>query len=262
MKKFFLTFVLALVLAIVPASAQINLGQLVATGIAIRQAVNVSDEQIIEYTKQYIAASDAQNKVSDPTSEYSQRLAKLVEGITDVEGMPLNFKVYEVNEVNAFACADGSVRVYSGLMDVMTDDEILGVLGHEMGHVAHKDVKNAFKQAMLNSALLQAAGSANQTVALITSSQVGTIAQALAKSKFSKKQENNADAYGYNYLKSHGRNPVAMVSALQRLQQLEAQNGSGSSAINQLFSSHPDIKSRVKNVAKMARKDGYQVDIK
>ena len=61
--------------------------------------------------------------------------------MTDVEGIPLNFKVYYVIDVNAFACADGSVRIFSSLMDIMTDDELLGVIGHEVGHVAHKDSK-------------------------------------------------------------------------------------------------------------------------
>ena len=55
-----------------------------------------------------------------------------------MEGMPLNFKVYYVIDVNAFACADGSVRVFSSLMDIMTDEELLGVIGHEVGHVHTK----------------------------------------------------------------------------------------------------------------------------
>ncbi len=36
--------------------------------------------------------------------------------------LPLNFKVYLVVDVNAFACGDGSIRVFSSLMDLMTDD--------------------------------------------------------------------------------------------------------------------------------------------
>ncbi|VTR30443.1 Uncharacterized metalloprotease yggG [Serratia fonticola] len=32
--------------------------------------------------------------------------------------------------------ANGCIRVYSGLMDMMDDNEVEGVLGHEMGHVA------------------------------------------------------------------------------------------------------------------------------
>ena len=55
--------------------------------------------------------------------------------------------------VNAFACPDGSVRVFSSLMDMMTDEELLGVIGHEIGHVAHKDSKKRFRTALLTSAL-------------------------------------------------------------------------------------------------------------
>ncbi len=37
------------------------------------------------------------------------------------------------SNVNAWAMANGCVRVYSGLMDMMNDNEIEGVLGHELG---------------------------------------------------------------------------------------------------------------------------------
>ena len=42
--------------------------------------------------------------------------------------MPVSY-----THLNAFACADGSVRVFSSLMDIMTDEELLGVIGHEVG---------------------------------------------------------------------------------------------------------------------------------
>ena len=71
---------------------------------------------------------DTHNQVCADDNEYTIRLKKLTEGLTDVEGIPLNFKVYYVIDVNAFACADGSVRIFSSLMDIMTDDELLGVI--------------------------------------------------------------------------------------------------------------------------------------
>ena len=49
--------------------------------------------------------------------------------------MKLNYKVYEVVDINAFACGDGSIRVFSALMDLMDDDELMAVIGHEIGHV-------------------------------------------------------------------------------------------------------------------------------
>jgi putative metalloprotease len=51
------------------------------------------------------------------------------------DGRTFNFKVYLTREINAFAIADGSIRVFSGLMDLMNDRELLFVIGHEMGHV-------------------------------------------------------------------------------------------------------------------------------
>ncbi|MGQ7116108.1 M48 family metalloprotease, partial [Escherichia sp. TWPC-MK] len=47
-----------------------------------------------------------------------------------------SFSKLPTSDVNAWAMANGCVRVYSGLMDMMNDNEIEGVLGHELGHVA------------------------------------------------------------------------------------------------------------------------------
>lgn len=240
--------------------AQINWGRVIQGAQKIGQAITVSDEQINAYVAEYIAKSDKENKVSAPDSKYTKRLERLTSGITNVEGLPLNFKVYETDEVNAFACADGSVRVYSGLMDIMSDDEVLGVIGHEMGHVAHHDTKRAFKQALINSALKDGLASTSSKIASLTDSQLGILSDALASARFSKKQEQQADDFGYDFLKANGKNPTAMVLAFRRLQQLENASGQTSNFVNQLFSSHPDIASRIKRMEKRANKDGYTID--
>jgi len=66
-----------------------------------------------------------------------------------VNGQPLNFKVYQSKEVNAFAMPDGSIRIYSGLMDKMNDNELAFVIGHEIGHVAEGHSKKRFQTALL-----------------------------------------------------------------------------------------------------------------
>ena len=178
-------------------------------------------------------------------------------GLTSVEGIPLNFKVYNVIDVNAFACADGSVRVFAALMDIMDDDELLGVIGHEVGHVAHKDSKKAFKQALLTSALSDGIASTSSTAAALTDSQIGALGEALAGASYSKKQENEADAYGYEFLRSHGKNPRAMAKSFKKLKEL--QGDAKNSKINQLFSSHPDLDARIKKMEERADKDGYSL---
>ena len=104
------------------------------------------------------------------------------DSIKEVDGLKLNFGVYEVIDVNAFACGDGSVRICAGLMDVMTDEEVMAVVGHEIGHVVHTDSKDAMKNAYLRSAVKNAAGAANDKVAKLTDSELGAMAEALALS--------------------------------------------------------------------------------
>lgn len=239
------------------SQAQLNLGRM-AQGLGkAAQAVTLTDQQMAAYVKEYIDWMDAHNPVTPADSPYTQRLDSLTAGLTSAEGIPLNFKVYDVVDVNAFACADGSVRVFSSLMDIMSDDELLGVIGHEIGHVAHKDSKKAFKQALLTSALLDAAAGTNKTAAALTDSQLGKLGEALAGATYSKKQETAADDYGYDFLKSHGKNPAAMAKSFMKLKEL--QGDAKSSKLNQLFSSHPDLDARIKRMQKRADDDGYQL---
>ena len=52
-------------------------------------------------------------------------------------------------------------------MDIMSDDELLGVIGHEVGHVAKKHSKKAFKQSLLTSALKDAVASTGNVAAAL-----------------------------------------------------------------------------------------------
>ena len=140
--------------------------------------------------------------------------------------MKLNFKVYETNEVNAFACGDGSIRVYSGLMDAMTDDEVFAVIGHEIGHLKHADTKNMMKQAYRTAALKDAIGSISPTLENLTNSQLGAIATAYGEAQFSQKQEFAADEEAFNMCIANGRSPYAMYNALNKLIQMAGSSNS------------------------------------
>ena len=222
------------------------------------QALTISDEQIQAYVRQSVIQMDAQNKVSPATSSYSKRLANLTRGLTDVDGLPLNFKVYETKQVNAFACADGSVRVYSGLMDLLSDDEVLGVIGHEIGHGALKHSKKEMQNAYLTSAALDGLGSMSTSLASLSQSQLRAFGEAALNARYSKKQELQADDYGYEFLKAKGKNPIAMIKSFQKMLSLQnSQSSATSSSVNQLLSSHPDLETRINRIAEKAIADGF-----
>ena len=163
-------------------------------------------------------------------------------------------------DVNAFACADGSVRVFSSLMDIMSDEELLGVIGHEIGHVAHKDSKKSFRTALLTSALKDGVASTSGKAAALTESQLGSLGEALINANYSQKQERDADDYGYEFLKSHGKNPASMAMSFKKLKQLQDEAGANkNSKLNQLFSTHPDLDTRIKRMEERATKEGYSL---
>ncbi len=261
MKNNFLKILVAVVciFTTMPVMAQFNLKKAANAVKKTAQAVTLTDEQMAEYVKEYIDWMDEHNPVTGPEDPYTIRLNKLTEGLTEVEGIPLNFKVYYVIDVNAFACADGSVRVFSSLMDIMTDEELLGVIGHEIGHVAHHDSKKGFKQALLTSALRDGIASSNNTAAALTDSQLGDLGEALAGATYSQKQEKEADDYGYEFLQKNGKNPWSMALSFKKLKSLQEEAGAKkSSKINQLFSSHPDLDARIKRMEERATKDGLE----
>lgn len=224
------------------------------------QAITLTDGQVRNYVKEYIDTMDLQNKVCADTSAYAIRLKKLTQGLDEVDGIPLNFKVYEVTDVNAFACADGSVRVFSALMDIMTDDELLGVIGHEIGHVALRHSRNSFKTALLTSALKDGLASNGGAMAKLTESQIGKVTESLINSRYSRKQETEADDYGYAFLKQKGKNPWAMSLSFRKLKSLQEDAGANNiNIINQLFSTHPNLDSRIKRMERQAKSDGFEM---
>lgn len=238
--------------------AQFNIGKAVGGATKVLKAATLTDADMAKYVKEYIAWMDEHNHVCDAKSPYTKRLNRLTQGLNEVEGIPLNFKVYYVTDVNAFACPDGSVRVFSSLMDAMTDEELLGVIGHELGHVAHKDSKKGFRTALLTSALKDGIASTNGAAAALSESQLGSLGESLLNATYSQKQESKADGYGYEFLKKNGKNPWAMALAFERLKKLEEDAGvQKDSKWQRMISSHPDLDKRIKTMSKRAEKDGF-----
>ncbi len=256
MKKAILALFASLSLLLTSCSGQFNALRAVQGGMYALQALTLTDAQVQDYVHQYITQLDAQSTVLPESNAYTKRLRNLTKGITDVDGTPLNFKVYKENEVNAFACADGSVRVYTGIMDAMTDNELLGVIGHEIGHVALKHTRKQMQQAMMTSAALEGLASASTTAATLTDSQLGAIGEAIIGAQFSKSQESQADDYGYSFLVNSGKNPWAIVMSFEKLQKLA--NGATAGPVENLFSTHPDTATRIQRMSEKCQHDGFK----
>lgn len=206
-------------------------------------ATSITDAQIVALSAQ--SAKQMDSKATLDNGSYKARLAKVLTNVREIDGTPLNFQVYRTNEVNAFAMADGTIRVYSGLMDVMEDDELVAIIGHEIGHVAHKDSKKAMKQAYLTSAARDLIGAAG-TVGSLSSTLLGDISEAFIGAQYSQKQEYVADEYGFQFAIDQGYSPYSMSKALEKLVKLSG--SSQSSKVAKMFSTHPDSAERAERM--------------
>lgn len=223
--------------------------QMLTAGQHALKAATISDAELKQLSLNMRRQEDAQAKVAPASSQYQKRLDNLMSKMTSVNGVPLNYKVYMTSEMNANATPDGSVRVYSGLMDKLNDDELRFVLGHEIGHVALGHSLNRMRMAYSTEALKYAAGSLSPTASALSHSQLGDLATSFVKAQFSQSQESDADAYGMQFLKDNHYNTAAAGAALRKI----SEGSTPGSALDAMFSSHPDSAKRAAKMDSLAK---------
>ncbi|MBC7525315.1 MAG: M48 family metalloprotease [Flavobacterium sp.] len=249
------TILMVFAFGICKLNAQISLGEKALGAIQNGMAsLTFSNEDAARISLAAVKKMDSTHTVAPSNNGYALRLNRVFGKHTHESGLSLNYKVYLTKDVNAFATADGSVRVFSGLMDIMDDNELLAVIGHEIGHVANQDSKDAIKSAYRKAAIIGAVSSQSDKVAELTNSQLGQIGNAILESKFSRKQESDADLFSYNFLKRNKYNVNAEEGAFTVLETLSGSNQSD--FLTKMLSSHPDPKDRADNAKARAQADG------
>lgn len=201
-------------------------------GIDAVTAVTLSDQAVQELARQSAGYADSEHAVAPADSKYARRLRRLVGDHLQEDGVSFNYGVYLADEVNAFAMADGTIRLYSGLMDMLNDGEVRFVVGHEMGHVVKEHLRHQIQLTYAASALRKGLASQNNSLGDLARSQLGGFVELLMKAQFSQLEEKVADDYGLAFLRQKQYEPRDAVTALRKLATL----GSG----HTFLSTHPD----------------------
>lgn len=209
-------------------------------GIDAYKAITLSDRQVGELAGKSSAFMDNEHSVAPVENPYAERLWSLVGDLHEQDGYTFNYKVYLRDEVNAVAMADGSIRIFSGLMDMLDDGELRFVVGHEMGHIVKQHTLKQLRLAYAASAMRKGLAAQAGVVADIARSQLGSLVERLTAAQFSQLEEKVADDYGLSFLEAQGYAPENAVSALNKLASL----GSGHS----FLSSHPDPALRAERI--------------
>ncbi|QMI03969.1 M48 family metallopeptidase [Citrobacter sp. RHB25-C09] len=230
-----------------------NSNGLLSSGAEAFQAYSLSDAQVIALSNQACADMDSKATIAPASSEYAKRLSKIATALGDnINGQAVNYKVYMAKDVNAFAMANGCIRVYSGLMDMMNDNEVEAVIGHEMGHVALGHVKKGMQVALGTNAVRAAAASAGGIVGSLSQSQLGDLGEKLVNSQFSQRQEAEADDYSYDLLRKRNISPAGLATSFEKLAKLEAGRQSS------MFDDHPASAERAQHIRDRMSADGIK----
>lgn len=210
------------------------------------------------------------------------RLYRIVENLAITDGLPTP-RVYIINDPSPNAFATGrdpnhsAVCVTSGLLEVMDDNELTGVLAHELGHIKNYDIRVsmiAFALSAVISVIADAIlrltwfndrdeGENNQIFFLIgiIAAIVAPIIALMIQLAISRKREYLADATGALTT----RYPEGLESALAKIQRtgstLRKQNTATAHfffanplrghSISALFSTHPPIEARIERLKEM-----------
>lgn len=211
-------------------------------------AATLSDEDMAKLSRQAVAEMDQQNPVVPDGEPLARRFNEIVKELESEDGLSLNFKLYNVKDVNAFATPDGSIRVMAGLMIIMTDDEVRSVIGHEIGHVKLKHAKKQYQKAYAVAAGMDAVGANTRSSGdVLTGSRLGKFIEEVLNAKFSRNDESASDEYGFNFMVKHGYDYHAMESAFSKLAELSDDRGKRS-----IKASHPGAAQRAKTAKERA----------
>ncbi|MGO3886236.1 MAG: M48 family metalloprotease [Mycetocola sp.] len=260
-----------------------------SSGIFYGTLIGAAIYTVIQYFaagSQALAISGAQEiqKTDNP------RLYRIVENLAITTGTPMP-KVYIINDPapNAFATGrdpqHASVAATTGLLDIMTDAELEGVMAHELGHVRNYDIRVSmivfglvvavgFIADMLGRMTFWGSMSRNNSnnggnVVMLVLGLVAMLIAPLVASMIqlavSRQREYLADATGAMTT----RHPEALASALEKLgnhgRPMQTQNSSMAhlwiadplkpGVMDRLFATHPPLPDRIKRLRTMG--DGF-----
>lgn len=171
---------------------------------------------------------------------YVEQIGSRIVSATEAENSPYQFQFHVLADnktVNAFALPGGQIFITTALLNKLkTEDQIAGVLAHEIAHVINRHSAEHIAKQELTQGLIQATDIASGDPGML-SRFVGN----MINMKYGREDELESDSYGVKYLIQAGYNPEAMIDVMQALKDATSNAGSGPD----FMSTHPSPDNRI-----------------
>ncbi len=196
--------------------------------------------------------------LDDPlVTAYIQDIGHRLSSHSDRPDLNFTFFVVADDEINAFALPGGFIGVNSGLItDTDNEDELAGVMAHEISHVTQRHIARQMEGSKLDSlgaiagllgAIIVGSHNPDAGMAAISATQAGLAQHQL---NFTRANESEADRVGIQVLARAGFSPEGMVSFFEKMQQQYRLLGYD---MPEFLSSHPLDLTRITEAKNRAR---------
>lgn len=166
-----------------------------------------------------------------------QRLVKNT--IAQKAGYPFDFHLLaDEQAVNAFALPGGQCFITAALLSKLkSEDQLAGVMGHEIGHVIHRhgaerQASQGFIQGLIQSVMIGTGGDPSLT-------NVANVVAQYKSMKYGRDQELESDDFGVRLMVEAGYNPEHLIGVMDILEA-----ASGGSKVPEFQSTHPSPENR------------------
>jgi predicted Zn-dependent protease len=175
-----------------------------------------------------------------------ERVGRQLAAASERPNLPWTFTVLDTPMVNAMALPGGYIYITRGMLErINSEDELAGVLGHEIAHVtARHSAQQISRQQLAQFGMVLGAVVAGPEV-LQQYGQIAELGLGLLFQRYSRGHETEADLLGTGYMAEARYNPVGAERMLMTLQRLDKNPSSG---LDRYFMSHPDPAKRVRDV--------------
>ena len=210
-----------------------------------RQISLVSESQEVAMGQQADPAITAQMGGLYPDDQLQAWVTDLGNSLARVSerpNLPWSFKLLDDDLINAFALPGGFIYVTRGILGYMNSEaELMGVLGHEVGHVTARHTANRITRQQLSTIGLVAGAVFSETVR----ANAGAAMQAmqLLMLRYSREDESQSDELGYRYMTQVNYNPKGISDVMAMLQSTSP--SAEEMGIPTWMLSHPDPGNRI-----------------
>lgn len=169
-----------------------------------------------------------------------------IAAVSDRPDLPWRFTLLDTPMINAMALPGGYVYVTRGILERMnSQDELAGVIAHEVAHVAARHSAQRLSQSQLAQIGLVLGSILAGPQATQAYGDLAQLGAGLLFQRYSRQQETQADLLGTAYMAEAGFNPKGAENMLKALQRLEKGDVS---SLERYFIDHPDPGKRVREV--------------